>query len=202
MSVILQIVILILSAVLHEVAHGYVALALGDPTAKFQGRLTLNPLKHLDPFGSVILPILMYISTAGGLVFGWAKPVPYNPYNLRHKHGPALVAAAGPVTNLIVAIIFGVIVRLGGDVLSASFLEVAVLVVIINVLLAVFNLLPIPPLDGSKVLFALLPYHARSIEDFLNRYQLFVLLFILFFGWKIIRWPVVLVSSLILGFPA
>jgi Zn-dependent protease len=199
MEVILQIAILIMSAVLHEVAHGYVALSLGDPTAKLEGRLTLNPFKHLDPFGSVILPLLMYISTAGGLMFGWAKPVPYNPYNLRKVNGPAYVALAGPATNLLVAVIFGLIVRLGNPSLSETFLAVASLIVVVNVLLAVFNLIPLPPLDGSKVLAIFLPRQAQAIEEFLSRYQLIVLLFILFFGWRIIRLPVIALSSLLLG---
>ncbi|OHB18499.1 MAG: hypothetical protein A2749_00700 [Parcubacteria group bacterium RIFCSPHIGHO2_01_FULL_45_26] len=200
MEVILQIVILIMSAVLHEVAHGYVALALGDPTAKLEGRLTLNPLKHLDPFGSVLLPLLMYISTAGAMMFGWAKPVPYNPYNLRRANGPAYVALAGPATNLVVAVIFGLIVRVGGSALPATFISVVALIVVINVLLAVFNLIPLPPLDGSKVLAIILPKQAQVIEEFLSRYQLVVLLFILFFGWRIIRWPMVIISNLLLGF--
>src|SRR3989338_4499037 len=165
MNVIFQIVILIFSATLHEVSHGYVAYSLGDPTAKLQGRLTLNPLKHLDPFGSVILPLLMYISTAGALVFGWAKPVPYNPYNLRGgKWGPVYVALAGPLSNLVLAIIFSLFIRFAPITLSPSFLGIIILIVVINVLLAVFNLIPIPPLDGSKLLFALLPLRARQLE--------------------------------------
>ena len=200
MSMILQIIVLILSATLHEASHGYVAYALGDPTAKYAGRLTLNPVKHLDLFGSIILPLLMYFATAGAVVFGWAKPVPYNPYNLKGgKWGPALVAIAGPLLNFLIAIFFSNIGRLGASTLSPSFVSVAIVIVVINVLLAVFNLLPVPPLDGSKLLFALLPARARVIEDFLNRYQLFILLFVLFFGWKIIDYPVAWLVHLLLG---
>ena len=202
MHIVFQIVILILSATLHEVSHGYVAYALGDPTAKLEGRLTLNPLKHLELFGSFILPLMMYLATAGALVFGWAKPVPYNPYNLRGgKWGPAYVALAGPVSNLLLAFIFGMIVRLGAPSLSPAFITLSTLIVVINCLLAVFNLLPVPPLDGSKVLFALLPQRASAIEEMFNRYQLVILLFILFFGWRIIQWPVLVLSSLFLGAP-
>ena len=200
MNVIFQIVILIFSATLHEVSHGYVAYSLGDPTAKLQGRLTLNPLKHLDPFGSVILPLLMYISTAGALVFGWAKPVPYNPYNLRGgKWGPVYVALAGPLSNLVLAIIFSLFIRFAPITLSPSFLGIIILIVVINVLLAVFNLIPIPPLDGSKLLFALLPLKARQLEALFARYQFLILLFVLFFGWQIIQYPVTWLTHLLLG---
>ena len=200
MNVIFQIVILIFSATLHEVSHGYVAYSLGDPTAKLQGRLTLNPLKHLDPFGSVILPLLMYISTAGALVFGWAKPVPYNPYNLRGgKWGPVYVALAGPLSNLVLAIIFSLFIRFAPITLSPSFLGIIILIVVINVLLAVFNLIPIPPLDGSKLLFALLPLKARQLEALFARYQFLILLFVLFFGWQIIQCPVTWLTHLLLG---
>ena len=106
---IFQILILIFSVVVHEVSHGYAALALGDKTAQDAGRLTLNPLKHLDPFGSIILPSLSYM--LGGFIFGWAKPVPYNPYNLKNrKWGPAIVALAGPFANVSLAVVFGLIV--------------------------------------------------------------------------------------------
>src|SRR5262245_29317731 len=104
------IIILIMSVVVHEVSHGFAALALGDPTAKYAGRLTLNPFYHLDPIGSVLVPILGYLS--GGIIIGWAKPVPFNPYNLRDaRWGEALVALAGPVSNIILAIIFSLIIR-------------------------------------------------------------------------------------------
>ncbi len=156
-------VVLILSVVLHEVTHGYVAEALGDPTARMAGRLTLNPLKHLDMFGSVILPGLMLLSQSPFL-FGWAKPVPYNPYNLDARKwrlpasaGEALVAGSGPAVNILLALIFGLLVRFAHDFLSPAFISLATAVVVINTLLAVINLIPIPPLDGSKVLAAILP---------------------------------------------
>lgn len=159
------IAILILSVVIHEVAHGVAANYLGDPTARLEGRLTLNPLKHIDPMGSVILPILLVISSSPFL-FGWAKPVPYNPYNLRRggRFAEAIVAGAGPATNILLAVIFAIIVRVlvasGG---SAGTISLAFSAVVINVMLAIFNCLPIPPLDGSKILDAFLP-RALSLQ--------------------------------------
>lgn len=180
------ILILILSVVIHEVSHGYAAQMLGDPTARLAGRLTLNPLKHLDPFGSVIIPALLVLSKAGFLI-GWAKPVPYNPYNLRNaRWGEAIVAGAGPLTNIFIAVVFGLLIRLGTiyDFLSPAFVEIAGYVVFINILLAIFNLLPIPPLDGSKVLKSLLPYKAAykydAFVEFFTRYGMIASLIFIF----------------------
>ncbi|MBI3273662.1 MAG: site-2 protease family protein [Candidatus Colwellbacteria bacterium] len=193
-----QAAILIFSVVIHEVSHGYAALRLGDKTAYYEGRLTLNPLKHVDPFGSVLLPLITYF--AGGIIFGWARPVPYNPYNLRNqKWGPAIVGATGPAANIGLALVFGLSFRflpafsnaLSGGSFFFNFFTVVSLITLLNLALAVFNLVPIPPLDGSKVLFALLPYHWRHVQDFLEQYGFFLLIiFILFF----IQWllPVVL----------
>ena len=187
MPIIIKIVVLIFSVVIHEVSHGYAALALGDRTAQYSGRLTLNPLKHIDPFGSVVLPALMAI--LGGPVFGWAKPVPYNPYNLKNqKWGPAIVGAAGPLANISLAIIFGLFVRFSSLFLAGvsgefvnNFIAIAGAISILNLVLAIFNLVPIPPLDGSKVLFALLPYRWRNIEIMLNQYGFYILLIFIFF---------------------
>jgi Zn-dependent protease len=179
-----QIAILVMSVVIHEVSHGFMAYALGDPTAKYAGRLTLNPIPHIDPFGSIILPLILAL-LPGGIVFGWAKPVPYNPYNLRNqKWGPGLVAGVGPLANIFVALVFGAIIRFA-DILPlavpAAFIEISVLVVLLNIVLAVFNLVPIPPLDGSKVLFTFLPYHLDYIQQFLEQYGFFLLLIFIFF---------------------
>lgn len=154
----LIIAVLILSIVIHEVAHGYMANWLGDPTARLAGRLTLNPIPHIDPVGSILIPALLALSSSG-LLFGWAKPVPYNPYNLRNQRwGEALVAFAGPGVNLLIAFVFAMLIRIGlQSGLAPAFLELATYVVYINILLAFFNLIPIPPLDGSKVLASLLP---------------------------------------------
>lgn len=182
------IIALIISIILHEMAHGYMANWLGDPTARLQGRLSPNPLVHIDPLGSIIIPALLFISNAGFL-FGWAKPVPYNPYNLSdQKYGEAKVAAAGPATNLILALIFGLLIRSADTLgLNAAFVELSAYIVYINILLAFFNLIPIPPLDGSKILMALLPLRAqmsyRGLMIWFERYGLlatflFIFLFI------------------------
>lgn len=183
-----SIAILIMSVVIHEISHGYAALALGDVTAKYAGRLTLNPIKHLDPFGSVILPVLMGIISSGSFIFGWAKPVPYNPYNLRNmRWGELLVALAGPASNFSIALVFGLLIRFSETFgLSTSFISISFLVVLINVVLAIFNLVPIPPLDGSKILFALLPNQASKIRRFLERYSFVLLLIFIFFLWELL----------------
>ena len=172
MQIVPLIIVLVVSVILHELAHGYVALAQGDPTAKFAGRLTLNPLAHLDPVGSFLLPLLLW--SLGGVIFGWAKPVPYNPHNLRYpKWGPALVAAAGPAVNLLLALLFSLLWRLGVQ------QELILMVILLNLALAIFNLIPIAPLDGSKIIFALIPFRYRHIQNWLERQQLLLLIIIL-----------------------
>lgn len=180
--------IFIFSVVIHEVAHGSIAYALGDPTAQKLGRLTLNPIPHIDPFGSVLFPLIQYF-TMGTIFIAWAKPVPYNPYNLRNQRwGPALVGVAGPLSNLIVALAFGLFFHfyiLPGIGLSELINGVSPLAIIIlnivrtNVLLAVFNLLPIPPLDGSHLLMSVLPYTWYQFRYQLERYGFFILLALL-----------------------
>jgi len=177
-SIIFFIAILIISVVIHEVSHGYTAYALGDPTAKLAGRLTLNPIPHLDPVGSVMVPLFLSLFPSG-IIFGWARPVPYNPYNLKAgKWGPAIVALAGPASNLLIAFLFGFLIRLAPvlNINSEAILTLLIKIVLINIVLAVFNLIPIPPLDGSKILFTLLPYRFRAITEWLERYQLLLIL--------------------------
>ena len=191
---IFQIAILIMSVVIHEVSHGYAASMLGDETARYQGRLTLNPLKHLDPVGSVIVPTIAYF--LGGFIFGWAKPVPYNPYNLRPgRWSEAAVAAAGPASNIVIAVIFGMILRLGmmssANWAGPAFIQVTSMIVFINILLAIFNLMPIPPLDGSKLLFAVFPDKLLQMRNFFEKYGLILVLFFIFFLWQLI-FPVIL----------
>jgi Zn-dependent protease len=156
MDTLFPLAVLIFSVILHEVAHGYMANWLGDPTARLQGRLTLNPVSHIDPLGSIILPLVLTLSHSPMLI-GYAKPVPYNPYNLRGKYDEALVAGSGPGTNILLAVFFGLIIRFGAVSMSPEMISALGIICYINVLLALFNLIPIPPLDGSKVLSALLP---------------------------------------------
>ena len=177
------IAILIMSVVIHEVSHGFMAEYFGDKTARLAGRLTLNPLKHLDPFGSVILPALLYFTS--GFVVGWAKPVPYNPDNLSNKKwGTVAVASAGILANIFIAVLFGLIIRFSaGMAVPAGFNFITSSIVAINLALAVFNLVPIPPLDGSKILFSLLPKSLESIMFLFERYSLiFLVIFIFFFS--------------------
>lgn len=202
MDFLFLIIILIFSIVIHEVSHGAMANYLGDPTAKYAGRLTLNPLKHLDPIGSIIVPIfliLMIQLTGGGIIFGWAKPVPINPFNFRdQKYGSAKVALAGPGANLALVLVFGLALRfLPILAVMPSLYLMFSYIVYINLLLAIFNLLPVPPLDGSHILFTFLPYSMQNIKIFLSQYGLFILLFIIFFfaRWLflIINWVFILI---------
>ena len=186
-----------MSVVIHEVSHGYAASFLGDQTARYQGRLTLNPIKHLDFVGSFIVPSIAYF--LGGFIFGWAKPVPYNPYNLKPgRWSEAMVALAGPASNICVAIIFGLLLRFGVG--SPAFIEITSIIVLINIILAVFNLVPIPPLDGSKILFAIFPNKLFQIRAFFERYGLILVLFFVFFLWQFIFPVIILLFRLITGF--
>lgn len=198
MDLIFQIAILLMSVVIHEVSHGYAASILGDQTARYQGRLTLNPIKHLDPVGSVAVPLILVLVNAG-FIFGWAKPVIYNPYNLRPgRWSEAAVAAAGPASNIVIALVFGLLIR-SGVVANPAFIEVTAMVVFINILLAIFNLMPIPPLDGSKILYALFPENSHKLRESLERYGLVLVLVFIFIGWQFVFPLVARVFSLITG---
>ena len=196
---IFQIAVLIMSVVIHEVSHGYAASMLGDQTARYQGRLTLNPIKHIDPVGSLLVPSIAYF--LGGFIIGWAKPVPYNPYNLRPgRWSEAIVAMAGPVSNIILALIFGLLLRIGvANSINPAFIQITTIIVFINILLAVFNLAPVPPLDGSKLLFALFPNKIYKIREFFEKYGLVLVLFFIFFLWRFIFPIIILLFYLITG---
>lgn len=205
---ILSIIVLVFSAIIHEYAHGWMAKRLGDDTAEREGRLTLNPLKHLDPVGSVILPLILVLTKAN-FFFAWAKPVPYNPNNLRdHRYGDLKVALAGPGSNIILALIFGLIARFiptaeGAKVtlltaffqgntalissltynsLTTSLCLLAMIICYINLALAIFNLIPIPPLDGSKILFTFLPTRGRELFYRVEQYGFIILIFLIMAG--------------------
>lgn len=200
-NTIFYIVILILSVIIHEVSHGFMAEKFGDKTARFAGRLTMNPLKHLDLFGSVILPLMLIITKAGFLI-GWAKPVPYNPNNLTNrKWGTVAVAGAGILANLVIAIVFSIFIRLGMyfGFVSEGFYFIAGLIVFVNLLLAFFNLMPFPPLDGSKILFAFLPARYAHFEEIFEKYAIVLFLFFIFFIWQHIFPAIFYIYHLLVG---
>ena len=195
---IFSLAVLIMSVVIHEVSHGYAALFLGDKTAEYEGRLTLNPLKHIDMWGSVIFPAVSLL--LGGFVFGWAKPVPYNPHNLRNqKWGEALVAGAGPLSNIVLAIIFGLGIRFIAPLGSGPFAEILATIVLVNLTLAFFNLIPIPPLDGSKILWSVLPARFMHIRESLEQFGFFAVLLFALVLWKFITPVIFWIFLLITG---
>lgn len=180
---------LLFAVIAHEYAHGRMAERFGDPTARMMGRLTFNPLPHIDIMGSILFPLLLFIASGGSMLFGWAKPVPVNPYNLKNpKRDMIWISLAGPGTNLALAIACGLLLRglgfFGAEPTGFWFPIYALLLfsMIINLVLGIFNLIPIPPLDGSKVVAGLLPY--RMYIDFmkLERYGLFIILGVILVG--------------------
>ncbi|HSW47536.1 MAG TPA: site-2 protease family protein [Candidatus Saccharimonadales bacterium] len=187
LGALISIFILVYSSILHEIAHGYVAYRLGDPTAKLMGRLTLNPKSHIDPFMTIILPILTYF---GGVIIGGAKPVPVDTFNLRDGiKDLALVSIAGPGTNILLAIIGSILIHLifpgsgFNEVFAGGFLGfILATIVRINLILAIFNLVPIPPLDGSKIFAMILPrQEAAAFLAIGQRFGMFILIFLLYF---------------------
>lgn len=184
-TIAIEVIVIMFAAMIHEVAHGWVAWKLGDPTAKQAGRLTLNPVRHLDPFGSIALPLIMGV--LGGPIFAYAKPVPYNPYKLRHpRRDEVLVALAGPLSNICQAFVAGLLFRLLAGFYEGGYgpyfwvLRIISTYVYVNLMLCFFNLIPLPPLDGSKVIMPLLKGSARETYYKIQAYAMPVLFIVLY----------------------
>jgi Zn-dependent protease len=174
-------VVILFSMTIHEAMHAYVGYWLGDNTAKLQGRLTLNPLKHIDPFMTIILPITLAL--VGAPVFGGARPVPFNPHNIKFgEWGAALIAIAGPLTNFIIAFVsFGVWALLGMPDKGISS-QIFVALISVNLGFFIFNLIPIPPLDGSRVLYALAPEPVRRAMEYIEKYGIVLVFIVVIFA--------------------
>jgi len=188
------------SVILHECAHGWVAYRLGDPTAKEHGRLTLNPIKHVDFLGTIILP-LMLVVIGSPVILGWAKPVPVNFARLRNpKRDMMLVGLSGPMTNIFLAIILSIILKSNIFPVAISVLQMGILV---NLVLAIFNLIPIPPLDGSRFVMGLLPARYAYFYAKLERYGIVIVFLLLYFGvLSRLVWPIVVQLARYLGVQA
>ncbi len=211
-QLIVSVVPILLAIILHEVAHGFVAYKLGDPTAKMMGRLTLNPLPHIDIFGTILMPLMLYIFTNGQFVFGYAKPVPINPYNFRNpKRDMAISSAGGPITNLLLAVLSTLLLKhvlIPASAATPDFADGRVLEpiammlrasILVNIVLAVFNMIPIPPLDGGRVLVGLLPDRQAAVLAKVEPFGFLIVIFLV--ATKIadyVLWPImVLILNLI-----
>ena len=200
MTVLLSLLIFFFAVIIHEYAHGWVAWKLGDSTAKFMGRLTLNPIAHIDLIGTIFLPLIL-IMTHSPVLFGWAKPVPVDFFNLNNpKRDMIWVGFAGPAANIIFAIALSLLLKI--PLLAASYFAVSVITTAImaNLVLAVFNMLPIPPLDGSRVMMGFLPYNLGLEYSKIEPYGFIIIFALLWLGAiNTIIWPVVIVLARLLG---
>lgn len=196
MNLIFFLFVIIPSAIIHEYSHAWAATQLGDPTPRRAGRLTINPLAHIDPFGTLFLPLILFLS-GGHILFAYAKPVPFNPTLLKNqKYGPGLVALVGPLSNFLIAISLGLLIRF---LPIGSFTIFLSIIVFANILLAIFNLIPIPPLDGSRILFSFLPTKWLRYEFILERYGFILILLLIFFASPLISSLVYRFTNLIVG---
>jgi Zn-dependent protease len=199
MEIIFSIAILAMSVIIHEVAHGLAALSQGDRTAQYAGRLTLNPISHIDPVGSIMVPLIMAI-LPGGMIFGWAKPVTYNPYNLRNgRWGEVWVAFAGPLSNILIALIAGLTIRFFGQNLPEATVSILALTALTNIVLAFFNLIPLPPLDGSKILMNVFPNWFGRFRAVFEQYGFIATLIFIFFIWQFLTPVILWLFRLIVG---
>lgn len=198
MTIVFYFLVIVPSAIIHEYAHGFAADKLGDPTARYAGRLTLNPKAHIDMWGTVLMPIILSILTAGRFLFAYAKPVPYNPYNLKNQRwGSALVAVAGPMSNFLLAFSFALLIR---ALPYSDLTQFLYIIVYANILLMVFNLVPIPPLDGSKILYAILPPGNEKVIHFLEKNSFIILLVFVFFLFDLIFPIINFLVNFLVGF--
>jgi len=177
-GILLSVVSLILAVAIHEFAHAFAADKLGDPTARAAGRLTLNPFAHIDPIGTVVLPLALMLISGGNFAFGWGKPTPFDPYNLAHpRRDVGIISIAGPISNILLACVVSLIIHF----LPYGFGAFFVPFVIVNISLAIFNLIPVGPLDGQKIVFALLPRDlAYEFQVIMNRYGTLILILLIF----------------------
>lgn len=180
-SLLLSIVFLVLSVALHEFAHAFAADRLGDPTPRAAGRLTLNPFAHIELFGTVFLPLLLMVLSGGSFAFGWGKPTPFDPYNLRHpRRDTGIISLAGPLSNLLLAVVVSLLIRL----LPYSYAVFLLPLMLINIGLMIFNLVPVGPLDGQKIVFGLLPRDlAYEYQVIMNRYGTLILIILILPIW-------------------
>jgi Zn-dependent protease len=182
MEIIILITGLLISIIFHELAHGLTADKLGDDTPRLAGRLTLNPIAHLDIIGSIILPLISFLSA--GFIFGWAKPVPVNPLNFKNpKRDMAIVALMGPVTNILIALILLSLLKISMLLNLVINTQLILSFISLNILLAIFNLLPIPPLDGSRIFLSFLPY---NMQIYLEQFGFLLIIFVIFFAFNFI----------------